>query len=182
MTDLEIPRRKQTSFTLTKVYFKIQSHMAICICNFLCQLFLLWHCTSKTTKSIQIVTFYSSFRVSNCLTVSSKCFRSVSRSASFLFSTSCNSRLTFSLYAGSSRIFLCLSINVRVLSSFLLAFCISPSMSTRLLTWRKTAAEADTAKTTHPGGRASEAESIDTEVTPFPESDLIDWIWEVAVL
>jgi hypothetical protein len=50
------------------------------------------------------------------------------------------------------------------------------------LTCRKTAAAADTANTTHPGGRESVAERIEMEATPLPERDLMDWICEVAVL
>jgi hypothetical protein len=155
----------------------MQCHLAKCIFNS-CQFI----CARKFAESVPLSTIYSSFKVSNCLMVSSKALCSVSKSANFFFSTSCNSWPAFSLYAGSSRIFLCLSIPIRVLSNFLLAFWISPSMSTRPLTWRKTAASEETGNTTHPGGRASEAESIDKEATPFPESDLIDWIWDVAVL
>ncbi len=54
-------------------------------------------------------------------------------------------------------------------------------MSTRPLTWRNTAAEEETEKTTQPAGRVSLDERIVREDTPLPERDLMDWIWEVAV-
>lgn len=88
---------------------------------------------------------YSIFNLSNCLIVSSKPLCSASKSANFFFSTSCNSRLAFFWYFGSSMIFFCLSIPAAVFSSFLVALAISPSKSTRPLTCKKTAAEAETA-------------------------------------
>ncbi len=124
---------------------------------------------------------HSNFNASNCLIVSSKAFLSVSKSFNFLASTSCSSLLTFSLYPASFKILLCFSIPFFVFSSFLVAFAISPSMSTRPLTWRNTAAEEETEKTTQPAGRVSLDERIVREDTPLPERDLMDWIWEVAV-
>ncbi len=68
-----------------------------------------------------------------------------------------------------------------VFSSFLAALEISLSMSTRPLTYRKTAAEAETEKTTQPAGRVSLGERISRVETPFPQRDLIDWVCEVTV-
>ena len=73
-------------------------------------------------------------------------------------------------------IFLCFSRPNFVLSSFLFAFWISPSISTRPLTWRKAAAAEETEKTTQPGGRESVDERMEMEFTPLPESDLMDWV------
>jgi hypothetical protein len=134
-------------------------------------------CSASESARIKInLHAYSRLKVSNCLIVSSKPLFSVSKSANLFLSTSCNSTETFSLYAGSSRIFFCLSIPALVFSSFLLAFWISPSISTRPLTCKKTAAEAETANTTHPWGREFVAESTSKDVTPLPERDLMEGI------
>lgn len=68
-----------------------------------------------------------------------------------------------------------------VLSNFLLALEISPSMSTRPLTCRKTAAAEETEKTTQPAGRESVEERILMVVTPFPESERIEADCSVTV-
>jgi hypothetical protein len=54
-------------------------------------------------------------------------------------------------------------------------------MSTRPLTWRKTAAEEETGKTTQPLGRGSEEERMVMESTPLPERERMDCCWAVAV-
>ena len=68
-----------------------------------------------------------------------------------------------------------------VLSSFLVAFVISPSMSTQPLTRTKTAASADMENATQPEGRRSVVVRIDIEAMPLPESERIDWSWAVTV-
>jgi hypothetical protein len=50
------------------------------------------------------------------------------------------------------------------------------------LTCKKTAQADETENTTHPAGRESDEERMESEETPFPERDLMDWIWAVAVL
>jgi hypothetical protein len=47
-------------------------------------------------------------------------------------------------------------------------------MSTRPLTCRKTAQAEETENTTHPGGRESVEERMESDETPLPERDLID--------
>jgi len=54
-------------------------------------------------------------------------------------------------------------------------------MLTRSLTYRKTAAEADTEKTTQPAGRASEAERIERVETSLPQREVMDWVCDVTV-
>lgn len=66
-------------------------------------------------------------------------------------------------------------------SSFLEALAISASMSTRPLTWRKTAAEEETGKITQPAGRGEDGGRMVMDDTPLPERDLMDCVCEVAV-
>ena len=83
--DIENTQLETISITLKKLYFEVQYHPAIFpVTKFL-------GCTIARYKIDANLEIYSSFKVSNCLIVSSKPFRSVSRSASFFFSTSCNS-------------------------------------------------------------------------------------------
>jgi hypothetical protein len=59
---------------------------------------------------------------------------------------------------------------------------ISASISTRPLTCKRTAVEAETEKITQPAGRGADTGRISMLETPFPERDLMDWCWEVAVV
>src|SRR6266536_1342149 len=124
---------------------------------------------------------YSVFKFSNCLIVSSNAKASVSKSLIFLSSTSCNSLATFCLHSASFKIFSCFWIPCFVFSSFLEAFEISASMSTRPLTCRKTAADEETEKTTQPEGRASVDERMVIDETPLPERERMDCSCAVTV-
>jgi hypothetical protein len=55
-------------------------------------------------------------------------------------------------------------------------------MSTRPFTCRNTDAEEETENATQPEGRDSVDERGVRDETPFPDRDLMDWIWEVTVL